>query len=742
MIRNVYLTLVFLLVATAGSVAQTGAIRGKILDKATKEPLPFASVVAEMNGTQVGGAQSDFDGEYTIKPLQPGAYTLKVTYVGYTDLVITGVLVSNDKITFQDLSVGKKVVETKEVEIIAYKVPLIDKGNTSVGATLTREEIEAAPTRDVRSVASQAAGVFQKDDGDDVTVRGSRSEATDYYVDGIRIRGSNRLPQAGVEQVTTIVGGTPAQYGDATGGIISVTTRGPSREFAGGLEVVTSEVLDAYGYNLISGNLSGPILKKKLEDGSSRTMLGFFVSGEIQLDKDPDPSALGMYQLKDDVLERYKANPVFPILTSPSSAGFNNAASFFNANDFEKVDNKNNVDQVGYRFTAKLDFQPVDNTNITLGGSFNVNDRTSYAVNRVAYNYEENPNIKDTDYRIFARITQRIASTYKTDQGENSSAFKNVYFTFQAEYNKNQQLNQDPDHKDNFWNYGWFGKFNANRTKSFAGPATDGTFFVEHTPIYTDNFTYTPVGLNPLTEAYNIVAYDFMQANPGLLFNNINAIRGPGGVRNGDGVPSVLAIWEALGNARNTYQNFDNDQYRFVLSGNADIKKHAIQVGFEFEQRVDRAYSLAPRGLWTLGRQFANDLNKLLLVDESNLISVDTNFATAIITMDYGMGYTPNVDANGNIINGFYENLRNQLGYANNEFVDFDALSPDQLDIGMFTPDELINNNLLGGYYGFDYKGEKFTGTTTFKDFFTKKVNGNFTREIDAFRPTYMSASR
>ena len=172
MIRNVYLTLVFLLIATAGSMAQTGAIRGKILDKATKEPLPFASVVAELNGAQVGGAQSDFDGEYTIKPLQPGAYTLKVTYVGYTDLVITGVLVSNDKISFQDLSIGKKVNETKEVEIIAYKVPLIDKGNTSVGATMTRDEIEAAPTRDARSVAAQSAGIFQKDDGDDVNVRG------------------------------------------------------------------------------------------------------------------------------------------------------------------------------------------------------------------------------------------------------------------------------------------------------------------------------------------------------------------------------------------------------------------------------------------------------------------------------------------------------------------------------------------------------------------------------------------
>jgi hypothetical protein len=76
------------------------------------------------------------------------------------------------------------------------------------------------------------------------------------------------------------------------------------------------------------------------------------------------------------------------------------------------------------------------------------------------YNSEENPNIKDTDYRIFARITQRIASTYKSEEGaSSSSAFRNVYFSFQAEYNKNQQLNQDPDHKDDFWRYGWNGQF-------------------------------------------------------------------------------------------------------------------------------------------------------------------------------------------------------------------------------------------------------------------------------------------
>ena len=737
MIRHVYSTLLIVLLAATGVFAQTGAIRGKILDKTTKEPLPFASVVAELNGTQVGGSQSDFDGEYTIKPLQPGSYTLKVSYVGYTDLVITGIVVANDKITFSDLNLGKKAIETKEVEVIAYKVPLIDKGNTTVGATLTREEIQAAPTRDVRSVASQAAGVFQKDDGDALNVRGSRDNATDFYVDGIRIRGSSALPQAGVEQVTTIVGGTPAQYGDVTGGVISITTRGPSKEFAGGVEVVTSEVLDAYGYNLVSGNLSGPILKKKLENGASRPMLGFFISGEFQSDRDPDPSAIGMYKLKDQYYDQLSVNPIQPFQTA-NGFGFENTASGYTMDNFENVKNKNNVDQTAIRFTAKLDFQPLDNTNFTLGGTFNRNDRTSFSINRSMYNSEENPEIIDTDFRVFGRVTQRIGSTFKSGEGEESSAFRNVFFTFQAEFNRTLSRNQDPIHKDNYWNYGWLGRFPNNRQKVFVPAFLDnGTIY--QVPTYRDNFSYEPGGANPLSEAYTITAYDFYQNATGLnTFNNINVIRGPGGLRNGDGTQSVMAIWESIGNGRNTFQNLQADQYRFTLSGNADIKKHAIQVGFEFEQRVDRSYGLAPRSLWGLGRLFANDLNKLLLIDESNLLSMDY-IDTNRVNLNYATGYNPTFDADGNQIFGFYENLRRSLGVGFNEYVDFEALDPSQLDVSMFTPDELIVNGLVG-YYGYDYTGQISNNKATFKDFFTKKENGLYTREIDAFRPTYMAA--
>jgi hypothetical protein len=223
MLRKIYLLTAAVVLGSALTVfAQTGSIKGKVIDKTTKEPLPFANVIAEINGQLAGGAQTDFDGNFTIKPLQPGKYDLKATFVGYTTASVTGVIVSADKITFQDVALTKGAVDITAVDITTYKNPIIDKGNPSTQTTITQEEIQVAPTRDVKSVASTTAGVYQRDEGDDVNVRGSRSDATDYYVDGIKVRGSTNLPQSGIEQVTVVTGGVPAQYGDATGGIINI----------------------------------------------------------------------------------------------------------------------------------------------------------------------------------------------------------------------------------------------------------------------------------------------------------------------------------------------------------------------------------------------------------------------------------------------------------------------------------------------------------------------------------------
>ena len=44
------------------------------------------------------------------------------------------------------------------------------------------------------SVAATTAGVYKQDENSSVNVRGSRS-ATDYYVDGMKVRGGLGVPQ-------------------------------------------------------------------------------------------------------------------------------------------------------------------------------------------------------------------------------------------------------------------------------------------------------------------------------------------------------------------------------------------------------------------------------------------------------------------------------------------------------------------------------------------------------------------
>ena len=134
-------------------------------------------------------------------------------------------------------------------------------------------------------------------------MRGSRENATAYYVDGIKVRGAIGVPTSGIEQITVVTGGLPAQYGDATGGIIAVTTKGPSNKFFGGVEVESSSLFDKYNYNLVGFGLSGPIIKKRNSDGTKgSSILGYFLSGEFRDVDDTDPSAIGRWKVKDDVL--------------------------------------------------------------------------------------------------------------------------------------------------------------------------------------------------------------------------------------------------------------------------------------------------------------------------------------------------------------------------------------------------------------------------------------------------------
>ena len=751
MSRKIGLVL-FCLVFSICAFAQTGTLKGVLTDAISGEPVPFANVVAFKNGSQVAGTTTDFDGNYTIKPLDPGNYDLKSTFVGYQTVEVTGIIVSANKITYQDVKLQKGVA-LGEVKIIEYKKPLLDKDNLA-GQTKTAEEIVALPTKSVTTIAATSAGIYQRDEGDDaINIRGSRDNATEYYIDGIKVRGAISPPSSAIEQITVITGGLEAKYGDATGGIISIATKGPAAKFGGGFEIVSSSLFDDYNYNLGQVYLTGPIIKKQLADGTKRSILGYFISTEFTMVDDPDPSAIGIWKVKDNVLNDLRKNP----FVYNETGGFKSSSNFLTPNDYENVQAKPNAARTILNASAKLTFQPVINTTLTLGGSYYDRKRNDYSDSYSMFTPEANRHSTQRTYRLFGTLTQKFGSE-ESNSESSASTVKNAYFTISADYTNNKYAwgdeNYTSDTEYNMFNIGYVGQFERHRRPVYStgdilvytgDDSTNGVWYnnVNILTTYSDTFLdfttnqYSNPGLVNYTQAYYDMFDSLDVALPGGIpgvIRNRQELQGFG-LANGERPASVYSAFSNHGYWYPYAFKQENTQLSFKASGSADIKNHEISFGIEYEQREDFYWQANLwRNLWLLGDLLTN--RHIEEFDLANPIfdTLPNGVFTGVV--DYHRLYQ------GDVQSTFDRNLRQALGLPVDglEYIDLYSITPNQLSLSYFGPDELLNNgNEYVTYYGYDIYGNKTKESRngSLKDFFDSQGSQRY---IQPFAPILQSA--
>lgn len=124
------------------------------------------------------------------------------------------------------LSSSSSVMEIQCVMVVAYRAPLISRDGGASGATIKREDISRLPVRSVGGIASTVGGVQSPVSDEELFFRGSRSGSTVYYLDGMRISDPNSIPRSFLGEVNVITGGIPANYGDLTGGVVDIRSRG------------------------------------------------------------------------------------------------------------------------------------------------------------------------------------------------------------------------------------------------------------------------------------------------------------------------------------------------------------------------------------------------------------------------------------------------------------------------------------------------------------------------------------
>lgn len=783
MLRKLNFLLVSVLLTAAYGFSQSGlgTIKGTVTDGDTKQPLPFCKVVLFQSGNIKGGATTDFDGKFQINSVNAGSYDLEVRNEpeGYQPFRQTGVIVSSDNITFLDdltISKAKEVKEIQEVRIVAYRVPLIDKDGGASGATVTREDIARLPVRSAAGVASTVGGVNAKEGTEDISVRGSRSDGTYFYIDGIKVRGSSNLPKSAIEEVSVITGGVPANYGDVTGGIISVTTRGPSAKYFGSLEGVTSGFyfngkdpdgydgkvygLDKFGYNLVEGMFSGPLWMQKDSTGAKvRPRLGFLISGNYTDELDSRPMAGGNYRIKKDVRDELLANPLRP--TSTGQGTFHNA-SFLHMDDFEKVDWRMNARRRVISSQAKIDVNTGPSVNLTFGGSLNYSNGNNYSYSGSLLNFSNFGVSKSLDWRVFGRLTQRFTN----DEEGSASKLKSFVYSLMVDYSKSKDDVYDPNHKYNMFNYGHVGTFVTSRRPSYEFDADQQMYI--HNGFRDLEVAFTPSETNAALAAITTQYYNIYSGDPVDHYENLFQIQQGNALRNGDAPQSVYNVWSNIGTPYNYFGKTENDQLRGTGSLSVNVGDHSISFGFEIEQRWDRGWTSGtttsgntngPLGIWAIARQLTNfhieelDLNSGTISDSGSFKAITYN------RLNSGFAYSEvsdNVDYDGDGVIGSYGgqenddnqsffdyNLRMELGLdpAGTDYVDIDKYDPNIFTFDMFSPDELLNGgNSFVSYWGFDHTGKKIRETTNINDYFNEfDENGNYKRTVGAFAPTYIS---
>lgn len=222
------------LVPIATTAQNLGEIHGRVISAGTGEGVAFASISCWPSGTGPS-TESDVDGRFKLKPLEPGTYSLRFSEVGHVTVELANIEVTSDNITV----LGKVEMEGTElptlvVEARVFERPLMDVDNPAVN-TLMAKEFERDPNRKnpTDMIVKSFPGVTKSRDGESLIFRGSREGSMAYYVDGVKVTGKlSGVPTFGIRSISVYTGALPARYGDVTGGVVVIDTKTYQEEWA------------------------------------------------------------------------------------------------------------------------------------------------------------------------------------------------------------------------------------------------------------------------------------------------------------------------------------------------------------------------------------------------------------------------------------------------------------------------------------------------------------------------------
>ena len=268
-------------------LAQKAALKGKVVDAFSNQPLPFVNVV--VSGTTTGTI-TDLDGNFLITGLEAGFVRIEASFVGYKKAISSEIEVSVANTNSIEIKMEEQKEQIEEVTVTASSFRKTEESPLSL-RTIAIGEIEKSPgaNRDISKVIQSFPGVQSTPAfRNDVIIRGGGPSESRFYLDGVEVPFINHFSTQGasggpvgiinadfLREVNYYSGAFPANRGNALSGILEfnqVDGNNDKLKFQGTL-----------GASEVAATLDGPLGEKTTFVFSARRSYLQFLFSVLEL---------------------------------------------------------------------------------------------------------------------------------------------------------------------------------------------------------------------------------------------------------------------------------------------------------------------------------------------------------------------------------------------------------------------------------------------------------------------------
>lgn len=268
-----FLFLLTALFCTAAAYAQNGTITGTVT---TSDGQPAINVTISIEHTKLGGISNE-KGEYSIKNIKPGNWTLRITSVGAATQ-LKQVTVSSGQVQELNFTLNESAAQLNEITISSRqmnkedksvaKMPLKNLENPQVYTTVSAELMKQQGITNYDDIMRNVPGLSQTwqstgREGDGASYFALRGfEAQPVLMNGLPGLTSGNLDPSDIESVQVMKGPSGTLFGGSFlsyGGIINTITKKPYYGFGG--EVAYN--IGSFGLNRVTADVNTLLSKKQ-----------------------------------------------------------------------------------------------------------------------------------------------------------------------------------------------------------------------------------------------------------------------------------------------------------------------------------------------------------------------------------------------------------------------------------------------------------------------------------------------